>query len=106
MARARIFVVDDEPVSALDLEQRRQALGGGVVGAASTGAAAIAAVEKLRPDLVFADISLPPTREGFEAADEIRHRANIPVVHLAARSDEAATARAKMNDPYAMVLVP
>ena len=69
---------------------RRAAGGGGysVIGEADDGASAIAAVEKLRPELVLLDVMLPDT-DGFAVAERLAESAEPPLV-VVTSSREAA----------------
>ena len=61
----RVLVVDDEaPARRKILRLLRAESGIQVVGEADSGDAAIAAIEKLIPDLVFLDVQMPVT-DGF-----------------------------------------
>src|SRR5581483_9815649 len=60
-----------------------------VVGAAADGEAAIAAVERLRPDIVLLDVQLPGL-DGFEIADLLASAPDPPAVVMIS-SREATT---------------
>jgi len=61
----RVLVVDDEaPARRKIMRLLRTESGVRVVGEADSGAAAITAIEKLNPDLVFLDVQMPVT-DGF-----------------------------------------
>ena len=57
-----------------------------VVGTASTGAQALAEVDRLRPDLVLLDVMLPGL-DGMEVCRRIRAESGVPIVMLTARTD-------------------
>jgi DNA-binding NarL/FixJ family response regulator len=81
--RKRIFVVDDHAVlrEGLMAQINREA-DLVVCGEAETARAAVEAVEKLNPDLVLADITLPG-RNGLELIRDLRAlRASLPVLVL------------------------
>jgi len=81
--RKKILVVDDHAVLREGLvAQINREPGLIVCGEAETARAAIEAVEKLSPDLVLADITLPG-RNGLELIRDLRAlRANLPVLVL------------------------
>lgn len=106
MTDAKILVVEDENIVALEIKKRLQKLGYIVPGVASTGEDAITKAEGILPDLVLMDIMLKGEIDGIHAAGEIRRRFNIPVIYLTAYSDEETLQRAKMTEPYGYILKP
>ena len=62
--KARILIVEDESVVALDIKMRLIRLGYEVSRLVSTGADAIGAAEELKPNLVLMDISLKGPMRG------------------------------------------
>ncbi|WP_370575902.1 response regulator [Methanomethylovorans sp.] len=106
MTDAKILVVEDENIVALEIKKRLQKLGYIVPGVASTGEDAISKVEGILPDLVLMDIMLKGEIDGIHAAGEIRKRFNIPVIYLTAYSDEETLQRAKLTEPYGYILKP
>ena len=102
----RILIVEDQALTALDLEEHLIGLGHYVVDVVDTAPAAVAAAEKHRPDLVFMDIRLAGGTDGVEAAAEIRHRLSIPSIFLTAHSDEATRARGEAVLPIAFLSKP
>ncbi|MBI3205871.1 MAG: response regulator [Myxococcales bacterium] len=107
MKRAtRLMVVEDEGVTALDLERTLTRMGFEVLAVCSTGEAAVERARALAPDLVLMDVRLAGELDGIDAADQIRQRADIPVVYLTAHGDKATLARARVTEPYAYVLKP
>jgi two-component system, OmpR family, response regulator len=81
---ARLLVVDDEP-NIVELLATSLRFAGFEVVTAMTGADAVAAVERHRPDLVVLDIMLPDI-DGFVVLRRLREgRDHLPVVFLTAR---------------------
>ena len=81
-----VMVIEDEPniIEALTFLFLRE---GWKVDAHSDGASALAAVERVRPDVVILDIMLPH-RSGFEILRDMRQSSdlsNLPVLVLTAR---------------------
>jgi DNA-binding NarL/FixJ family response regulator len=70
--RPRVVVADDDALLRYTLKLSLEEFSE-VVGEASDGAAAIALVEELRPDVVLLDVSMP-VMGGFEATRLIRER--------------------------------
>ncbi len=85
----RVLCVDDEPdileVAAMCLE----AVGGFSVATAQGGAAAVAAAEASRPDIILLDVMMP-FKDGWEVAEELISddaTSTIPIIFLTARAD-------------------
>ncbi len=66
-----VLIVDDHPSFRGSARAILEAEGFAVVGEASTGAAAVEAAERLRPDVVLLDVQLPD-RSGFEVCSVLR----------------------------------
>jgi PAS domain S-box-containing protein len=106
VTQARIMIVEDESIVALDVRHRLERLGYAVPAIASSGEEAIAKATETRPDLVLMDIRLRGDMDGVEAAAQIRARFEIPIVYLTAFADEETLRRAKVTEPYGYVLKP
>ncbi len=106
MASARILIVEDESIVALDLSSRLALLGYEVVGNATRGEQAIALADQLRPDLVLMDIRLDGEMDGISAAERIHHSFRLPVVFLTANAEDDTLARARVAEPFGYILKP
>ncbi len=106
MAKARIIVVEDEGIVAMDIEDRANNLGYSVVGIASSGEEAIAMTEKTHPDLILMDIKIKGPMNGIGTSEKIRERFNIPVVYLTAYADGDTVRRAKVTKPFGYLIKP
>ncbi|MHC1789230.1 HD domain-containing phosphohydrolase [Solidesulfovibrio sp.] len=105
-AGARILVVEDEAVVAIDIRHRLTRLGYVVAGVADTGEEAVQLVGELTPDVALMDIMLAGTMDGVEAAGIIRERFGTPVVFLTTHSDRATLRRAGAAGPYGYLIKP
>jgi len=103
---ARILIVEDEAITALDLKQELISLGHEVVGIADNATDAVKAATELKPGLVLMDIRLSGDTDGITAASAIRANDDIPVVFLTAHSDEATLERAVTAAPFGYILKP
>lgn len=103
---ARILVVEDEQIVALELKDRLRAMGHSVAAVVGSGEEAIEYAKKLRPDLLLMDIKLQGEIDGIQAADAIHDDVDVPVVYLTAFADAPTLARAKLTEPYGYVLKP
>ncbi len=106
MTRARLLVVEDQSIIALDLKGRLEGLGYSVVGTSAYAEAAIDLVGVTQPDLVLMDIRLKGTMDRIQASDVIRTRYAIPVIFLTAHSDDLTLQRARLTEPYGYILKP
>jgi len=106
MSQARVLIVEDQSVIAIDLKNRLTSLGYTVPGTASTGDAALELAATQRPDVILMDIVLKGEMDGVEAAAHIREHLSIPVIYLTAHSDEQTLRRARVTEPYGYILKP
>jgi len=83
---AQILLVDDEVSIQRTMAPLLRSRGYGVI-VASTGAEALDAFGRDRPDLVILDLGLPDI-EGAEVCRQLRERADTPIVILSARGAE------------------
>jgi PAS domain S-box-containing protein len=104
--KARILIVEDESIIALDIRDRLEGLGYAIADAVSSGAEAVQAAAETRPSVVLMDIRLKGSMDGVQAAEQIRARFDIPVVYLTAYSDETTLQRAKVTEPFGYLLKP
>lgn len=103
---ARILIVEDESVIALDIKRRMERFGYEVASIAVTGEEALEKTLLLGPDLVLMDIMLPGEMDGIETAEALRSRTDIPVVYLTAHTDHATFLRSKSTMPYGYIVKP
>lgn len=103
---ARILVVEDEQIVALELKDRLLRAGYDVPAVAVSAEEAIDAAERLRPELVMMDIKLQGDSDGITAAEILRRRVDVPIIYLTAFADADTVERAKGTDPYGYILKP
>jgi len=106
MNNARVLIVEDESIVALDVKMRLSSIGFSVVGIASTGADAIHLANQTNPDLILMDIKIKGPLDGIETAKQIRSRQDIPVIYLTAFDDEQTIQRARITGPSGYILKP
>jgi len=90
---ARILLVEDESITALDVARQLRRLGYEVVALATNGPQAIERALSLRPHVVLMDIDLHGTMDGIDAARHIQAAAPIPNVYMSAHADAATVER-------------
>lgn len=106
MAKARIMVVEDEALVALDLTAKLRQLDYEVPAGAFSGEEAVQQAQVLLPDLVLMDIRLSGEMDGVEAAQQIHRSLNIPIVFLTAYADDPTLERAKGAEPMGYLIKP
>jgi len=106
MEKAKILIVEDEAIIAMELESQLQGLGYEVTSIVDTGEKAIKKAEEDKPDLILMDIRIKGEMDGIEAAEVIRNRFGIPVIFSTAYLDEERIERAKITMPFGYVLKP
>lgn len=102
----QILVVEDEVITAMDIQRRLKNLGYGVPVIVCSGEEAIEKVKENKPDLVLMDINLFGGMDGIEAASKIHSFSDIPVIYLTAYSDDETLQRAKITEPYSYMVKP
>ncbi|NBB72882.1 MAG: response regulator [Bacteroidetes bacterium] len=103
---ARILVVEDEVIVAMEIEDRLRNLGYEVLDAVTTGEAALDRADALQPDLVLMDIMLDGALDGIETAERLHETMRVPVIFLTAYSDDATLERAKATTPFGYIVKP
>ena len=106
MTPARIIIVEDEQITAADIEDIVARLGHQVLAVATSGAAAVEQAESERPDLVLMDIRIKGDMDGIDAARTIRERFDVPSIFLTAHADDSTLDRAKLAEPLGYVVKP
>jgi CheY-like chemotaxis protein len=102
----RVLIVEDEFFISLHTKQLLEELGHVVVGIAVSADQAIHFAERERPDVVLMDIRLNGSRDGIEAADEIRKRLGIGSIFVTANTDLQTRQRALASQPLGFLEKP
>lgn len=106
MSKAKIMIVEDESVVAMDIKGTLTSLGYNVPAVAFSSEDAIKKAEEYLPDLVLMDIVLKSKMDGIDTATHISSKFNIPIVYLTAFADEQTLHRAKLTEPFGYLLKP
>ncbi|MBI4286002.1 MAG: PAS domain S-box protein [Chloroflexi bacterium] len=106
MNHARILIVEDEGIEALDIRRRLVSLGYPTPEIVFSGEDAIKKADELRPDLILMDIMLHGEIDGVTAAEQIHARLDIPIIYLTAYADEDTLKRARITEPYGYIVKP
>jgi CheY-like chemotaxis protein len=86
-----VLIIEDEPVIAADLEALVTELGHKVSGVATTRTEARQAVARTAPGIVLADIQLADGSSGVDAARDILHDHDVPVIFITAFPERLLT---------------
>jgi DNA-directed RNA polymerase specialized sigma24 family protein len=89
--RARVLIIEDEPIIAMDIETIVRDLGHDVTGVAVTRDEAVALAMEDRPGLVLADIQLADDSSGIDAVKDILAEFNVPVIFITAFPERLLT---------------
>ncbi|WP_455383220.1 response regulator [Salinispira pacifica] len=106
MPGAKILIVEDEQIVALDIKMHLQKYGYAVPATFASAEEALREMQSLDPDLVLMDIKLQGEMDGLEAASQIKSDFGVPVILLTANADESTIQRAKFTQPFAYIIKP
>ena len=93
-AAARVLIIEDEPIIALDIQDLVERCGHSVVGIAATEAEAVRIARAERPSLVLADINLGAGGDGANAVARILRDVTAPVIFVTAFPERLLTGEA------------
>ena len=82
LAPAAILIIEDEPLTAANLQILVESLGHHVTGIARTHREALVLVGKEQPELILSDIQLDDGSSGVEAVNEILGSLDLPVIFI------------------------
>ena len=104
---AKVMIVEDEAIIALDIQTHLSKLGFEMTGTARSAVEAFSLIETRPPDIVLSmDIRIEGDMDGVAAAGLIRSRYGLPVIYLTAHSDEATLLRAEATEPFGYIVKP
>ena len=104
--KAKILIVEDEQIIALEIRRKLESMGYDVSAIVSSGEEAVRMAEELHPDLVLMDIILQGEMDGVEAAGQIHTRFDIPVVYVTANISDARLEDIARSEPFGCLFKP
>ena len=94
--KERIMLVEDELITALDIQRMLEKVGYRVSATISSGEEAVEKVKDLKPDLIIMDIFLSDDMDGIEASHLISGQYDVPVIFLTANEIGRASCRERV----------
>lgn len=88
---ARVMIIEDEPLIALDIENLVTEIGHSVLGIATTRSEAVDLARKTKPGLILADIQLADGSSGIDAVNDILKELAAPVIFITAYPERLLT---------------
>lgn len=102
-ARAKILIVEDDALIAMDLRMVLEQSGFHVCGPLATGEAAVQSAASDRPDIVLMDIHLAGEMNGIEAARRIQSNGRPCLIFLSGYLNPDVVAEAGELKPFAFL---
>lgn len=100
------MLVEDELITALDIQRMLERGGYQVSATVSSGEEAVEKVATIMPDLILMDIFLSEDMDGIEASDLIMKKLDVPVIFLTANADSNTIKRADSIRHYGYLIKP
>jgi CheY-like chemotaxis protein len=100
------MLVEDELITALDIQRMLEKVGYSVSATVSSGEEAVQKVMEIHPDLIIMDIFLSDDMDGIEATDLIVRQLDVPVIFLTANADSTTIKRADKIKHYGYLIKP
>ena len=105
--KAKILIVEDEPLIADDIAFILEDEGYQIAGKAIDTKEAINLIDSEQPDIILLDISLDDDDEdGIDLANIINEKYQIPFVFITSHSDRLTINRVKKTNPYGFIVKP
>jgi PAS domain S-box-containing protein len=106
MSASKILIVEDEGLTAMELQQKLKFWGYEVPTFAFSKKEAVIKAKKMKPDLILMDIVLKGEGDGIDATLEINNFLNIPIIYLTAYDDKETMKRVQIAEPSDYILKP
>ena len=106
MHKYKIIVVEDDEITALNLNLSLKKQGYDVVAICDNEAQAKQKISALMPNLILIDISLQENNDGIELAKVVKQEYNLPFIYLTSHSDDEIISQAKHTEPYGYIVKP
>jgi CheY-like chemotaxis protein len=104
--KAKILVVEDENIVAMDIRKILLDTGYEISSIVSSGEEAIIKVRETKPDLILMDILLKGKMTGIDAARIISQYFDVPIIYLTGLTNDDALLQAKSRESYGFLFKP
>jgi CheY-like chemotaxis protein len=106
MSKAKVLVVEDEGIVAMNTKLSLIGMGYEVLPIAISGSSAIKIALAEKPDVVLMDIRLRGKADGIETTKSLKEKMDVPIIYVTAHTDENTVARANETNPSALLQKP
>ncbi len=106
MRKKHVLIVEDSAIVQMDVQHKLKKLGYNEISTVPSGEKAIVLCREKPPDLVLMDINLTGEIDGIQAAEEITHTHDVPILYMSAYSDDETVGRAKLTKNYGFLVKP
>ncbi len=106
MSKAKILIVEDEGITALNIKGLLENWGYENPLIALSSKDIFQVVVQYRPNLILMDINLNEEMDGIEIAKQLQTNFDIPIIYLTAHCDEAIIERTKLTAHYGYIVKP
>jgi two-component system, response regulator PdtaR len=106
MNQKSILIVEDEVITAMEIEKCLKNLGHNVRGIVNSGEKAIKKISENGINLIFMDIKLKGIIDGIEATERIRCISTVPVIFLTAFASKEKEIRSRFSFPFGFLTKP
>ncbi|QOY51336.1 response regulator transcription factor [Candidatus Sulfurimonas baltica] len=106
MKKHTIIIVEDDEITALNLELSLQKHGYDIIAICDNASEAKKKIDEYKPNIIIIDISLQESSDGIELAKTIRKKYSIPFIYLTSHSDDDIIAEAIKTEPYGYIVKP
>ena len=103
---AKILVVEDEGVVAMNLKMTLMGKGYNVLPIAMTANTALTLTAQYRPQVVLMDIRIKGDKDGIDTATLITDHYHIPIIYTTAHFDDETVQRARATEHVAYLVKP
>jgi two-component system, response regulator PdtaR len=106
MGRPNILIVEDETITAMDIQMQLRDHGYRSVDFVTTGEEAVEYVENEKVGLLLMDVKLKGVLDGIRTVKRIQEKQRIPVVYISGNTDRHISHRMKATKPVGIINKP